>query len=96
MQKKQMNPNREVVEMPIDAIGVDRWPHDAKTFVYAQLMYVGIELPPIKVFKRDGRWWISDGRHRLLAHKLLGKKTIWVRRATKEAIERHEARQDRP
>jgi hypothetical protein len=72
---------REEVMMPIAAIKMDRWPHQMKTLEYAQALQGGAEFPPIKVHLRDGRWTISDGRHRLLAHKLCGRTHILVRRA---------------
>lgn len=75
---------REVVLMPIDAIKMDRWPHDQKTLKYAVILAFGVEFPPIKVHLRDGRWCISDGRHRLLAHKLNGRTHILVKRHRKE------------
>jgi hypothetical protein len=70
--------------MPIAAIRMDRWPHQPKTLEYANLLMAGVEFPAIKVYLRDGRWTISDGRHRLLAHKLTGRSHILVRRAKKE------------
>ena len=74
---------REVVSMPVASIAVDRWPMDRKTLSYARLIEEGAEFPPIRVFLRDGRWWISDGRHRLLAHRMLGIPRIKVKRATR-------------
>jgi len=69
--------------MPIAAIRMDRWPQGPKTLGYAIALSEGAQFPPIKVHLRDGRWRISDGRHRLLAHKLCGKTHILVRRASK-------------
>ena len=40
----------------------------------------GVEMPAIHVaLQKDGGMRICDGRHRLLAHKLLGKKQVRVR-----------------
>jgi len=70
--------------MPVAAIKIDRWPHGPRALEYANLLITGVELPPIKVHFRDGHWRVGDGRHRLLAHKLVGKDIIMVRRAVRE------------
>lgn len=64
-------------EIPIELIQMDRWRLRPKAFKYAKLMECGVEFPPIKVARRaNGLFEIRDGRHRMTAHKLLGKKVI--------------------
>jgi DNA repair photolyase len=43
---------------------------------YAAAMKAGVVFPDIEVFDEDGKYWLSDGRHRLEAAKLAGKKNI--------------------
>ncbi|MEM3426715.1 sigma factor-like helix-turn-helix DNA-binding protein [Hydrogenobacter thermophilus] len=43
---------------------------------YAQALEAGEELPPIKVWKREGVYWVIDGIHRIEAYKQLGRQTI--------------------
>ena len=48
-------------------------------------MQEGKTMEPIVVRKEDNKYKVTDGNHRLLAHKRLGKKTI---EATKTSVER--------
>ena len=48
------------------------WP---KVFKYAKLMEQGVEFPPVKIHfnKEKNRWMYNDGRHRVLAAKMVNK-----------------------
>jgi len=64
-------------EIYISNIIMDRFAIDTKAFVYAQCLHKGATFPPIKVAKRkDGQFEIRDGRHRIVAHKLTGRRKI--------------------
>ena len=57
----------------ISLIKVDRYPMNIKTLNLIDYLRNGGEVPPIKVVKLPkGGYMIKDGRHRLLAHKMLG------------------------
>ena len=57
----------------ISLIKVDKYPMNIKTLKLIDYMRNGGEVPPIKVVKLPkGGYMIKDGRHRLLAHKMLG------------------------
>lgn len=57
----------------ISLIKVDRYPMNVKTLNLIDYMRNGGEVPPIKVVKLPkGGYMIKDGRHRLLAHRMLG------------------------
>jgi len=43
---------------------------------YAEMIEEGVVFDPIKVWKREDRYWVIDGMHRLEAHKRLGLETI--------------------
>lgn len=64
-------------EIPMNLINMDRIPLDRKTLRFTYAMQAMAEFPAIKVAKRqDGRYEIRDGRHRWVAHKLLGREKI--------------------
>ncbi len=57
----------------ISLIKVDRYPMNLKTLNLIDYMRNGGEVPPIKVVKLPkGGYMIKDGRHRILAHRMLG------------------------
>ena len=65
---------------PIYKIGVDGKMNPEQVKHYRQMLREGKRLPPIALGHRleDGRWQLEDGRHRLRAVKLEGRKTIEV------------------
>lgn len=66
--------------IPITNIAIDKYPVGLKTLLLVDFMRQGGGVPPIKV-QPDGAggYTIKDGRHRVLAHKLLGKQLILAR-----------------
>ena len=57
----------------ISLIKVDRYPMNIKTLNLIDYIRNGGEIPPIKVVKLPkGGYMIKDGRHRLLAYRMLG------------------------
>jgi len=49
----------------------DKYPLNSKTFEMAEALKKGMQFKPIKVMKlSDGRYFIKDGRHRYVAHRL--------------------------
>lgn len=65
--------------IPIGAIDMDRWAIRPKALVFALVMDHGGQFPPIRVAaQRNGRYRILDGRHRVTAAKLTGRKQIWA------------------
>lgn len=49
-------------------------PNWEKVYKYAKLMESGIEFPPVYIYRNEfGRYCYNDGRHRVMAAKLLGK-----------------------
>jgi ParB-like chromosome segregation protein Spo0J len=68
---------REIREIPISCVRMDRYPLNPTMIGLLTHMSSGGTVPPIKVALRgDGTYEIRDGRHRVLAHKLLGMKHI--------------------
>src|SRR3954465_13210456 len=43
---------------------------------YYLRMQNGEDLPPMHVMQHGGKWWVVDGRHRVIAHLLSGKSEI--------------------
>ena len=65
--------------LPVSAIEMDRWPFDRVLGLVLHLQ-AGGTVPPVHVMKSsDGRYRILDGRHRMHAFKLLGRKSILAR-----------------
>lgn len=67
--------------IPVAAIQTDRLPRFGSrsyriAMEYARLMEQGAVFPPIKVMVVGDGWRIRDGRHRLLAHMVLGRPLI--------------------
>ena len=63
--------------IPISSIAMDRYPLNPSTLSLIEYLKKGGEVPPIKVAKlKNGNYRILDGRHRVTASKLLGRKLI--------------------
>ena len=57
----------------INLIRMDRYPMNPSTLNLIDYLRKGGSIPPIKVAKHpNGGYIIRDGRHRVLAHKMLG------------------------
>lgn len=70
---------RIISNIPISQIVVDRYSIVPQTLDLATKMINGLHgLPPIKVYKAhdSDKYILTDGRHRITAHKLCGKKEI--------------------
>lgn len=68
-------------EIPVDAIEYDRLPmKQYQTWYMAYLLFSDHKFQPIKVANLgDGRFRVLDGRHRLAAHIIEGRRTILAR-----------------
>ncbi len=65
--------NRTTGLVNISLIRVDRYPMNRRTLDLIDYLRDGGSVPPIKITKHPlGGFMIKDGRHRLLAHKMLG------------------------
>lgn len=63
---------RVIREIPVRHIIMDRWPHGRRTLELMRHLEAGGTVPPIHVEETgDGRYRILDGRHRVLAYKML-------------------------
>jgi hypothetical protein len=71
----------------ISQIKVDRWPMTRKTYELAKFIDAGGNVPPIRVQSQQSNFLIRDGRHRLLAHKLLGMEYIRATFSPKKSYE---------
>lgn len=70
--------------IPIGQIVVDRLPLNPRTLKLISFLSNGGEVPAIHVQSRgNGKYLICDGRHRLLAMKLMGHRMIKARFSTK-------------
>lgn len=69
---------RVLTTVNIDLIDCARkLPSNPKVLLYAYRMLLRDVFPPVKVHRKaNGRYDLHDGRHRLAAHKLLGRKKI--------------------
>lgn len=67
---------RKIIELPVDCIKFDKLPTNLSTLRLIDHMRNGGEVPPIHAYKTDSGWMLADGRHRLLAHKMLEIKKI--------------------
>ena len=68
---------RVVEYINIDQVKMDRHPLNISTLNLIKYLEGGGNVPPIKVATlKQGGFLIRDGRHRLTAYKLLGRKTI--------------------
>ena len=68
---------RVTINIAVDSIHASKaLPLNPKTLLFAINMLRGHLFPPIKVERRAGHFLLRGGRHRLAAHKLLGRKNI--------------------
>ena len=65
-----------VTEINISGILYDKLPMNRQVLDIVFFIMSGGELPPVKLEKTENGWLLKDGRHRLAAHKLLGKEKI--------------------
>lgn len=73
---------RKIREVPLGQIVYDSLPLNPTGFATAMALRMGVSMPPVKLQDLgDGRFRLLDGRHRYLAHKLNGRKTIRARSA---------------
>lgn len=63
---------RTIQKLPINLIIVDRHSITPQTFDLAKKLSTGFTVPPIKVHRHGNKWILTDGRHRITAHKLCG------------------------
>jgi hypothetical protein len=76
---------REIKEICVRSIKMDRDPNNRDTYLLAKYLEHGGSVPPIHVaINKCGRFIIRDGRHRVLAHKLLGRKMIMAKFSTRK------------
>lgn len=68
---------RIIKYIDISQIIIDHYPMNPSTLALIEYLVVGGKIPPIKVTRlQNGRFQIRNGRHRILAYKLLGLKKI--------------------
>lgn len=66
-----------VKRIPVGGVIMDKWPINESGLATTMAVSAGRPMPPIKVRSiGNGQYVILDGRHRTLAYKLLGRKTI--------------------
>lgn len=70
---------RILKEIPICSILLDRIPLQSRTLSLVRFLEGGNSVPPIHIQKMNGHFKILDGRHRVTAYRLLGKKNILER-----------------
>ena len=74
--------------IPVTSIKVDRSPLNPTVLRLCLHLAKKGTVPPIKVqYGKDGLCHILDGRHRVTAHKLLGRKFILARYSREEQRE---------
>jgi ParB-like chromosome segregation protein Spo0J len=61
--------------LPLSAIQIDRLPFK-RVLDFVAFLQAGGVTRPIKVMRWSGGYRIRDGRHRYMAHKLLGRTEI--------------------
>ena len=78
METKSM-PSLNLKHVPLCLVDHGKLPLNPDGLATAIAMKNGVVMPPIKLERKsNGRYILKDGRHRFLAHKLNGKKTIWA------------------
>lgn len=78
--------SRTISPVDISLIAIDRMPIGPVALLYAIEMHNGSMFPPVKLQRgAHGRFILKDGRHRFVAHKLLGRKMISATYSNKEA-----------
>lgn len=77
MKQKTHNIMLDITKVVVDA---DLYPRDGwswqTSYGYSQAMLAGAKFPPIVVALNKGKYFLVDGRHRIEAVKILGKKSI--------------------
>lgn len=63
---------RDIVLIKVENVKADHSPIGPATYALAKHLESGGSVPPIHVQSQGGTYNLLDGRHRLLAHKLLG------------------------
>jgi hypothetical protein len=86
--KNESSTMKRVVGMvPVAHIEIDRLPLRPDGLDTTLALMLGVAMPPIHLqLKVEGGWLIKDGRHRLLAHKLLGREEILARWSTRRRL----------
>jgi len=74
---------RIIKEIPINQITVDRYKLGPDTLDLCCFLRQGGSVPPIHVQRKLNGFKICDGRHRITAYKLLGRKKIKARYSEK-------------
>lgn len=70
---------RQLGQIPVSQIKMDRYPFQ-RILGLVNHLATGHSVPPIHVkILRNGQYQILDGRHRVMAFKLLGRETILAR-----------------
>jgi uncharacterized ParB-like nuclease family protein len=59
-------------ELNVRSVGLDL----ERVTLFESLIESGVYLPPVTVYKREGRTFLLDGRHRVEAYKRLGKVSV--------------------
>lgn len=75
---------RVIRDIPIGLIKMDRWAIQPATLALVKHIQSGGTVPPIHVAWIVGGFKICDGRHRVTAYRLLGRKHISARFAVCE------------
>lgn len=70
---------RQLKWIPTQIIRLDRGPLGPSVMDLAIHLIKGGTVPPIHVQIIDGEYWIRDGRHRVQAHRLIGREYILAR-----------------
>lgn len=72
---------RHIREIPLSQVDVDRLPINPSVMPLVKHLEAGGTVPPIhvRVGEIGGRFAVLDGRHRILAHRLLGRSQILAR-----------------
>lgn len=74
---------RVIEQIPVSQIQMDSWRIVPKTLGLIDHLRGGGKVPPIKVYKNgNGQYVIKDGRHRVTAFKMLGRKKILAKFST--------------
>lgn len=78
LKKRHLNAIKEnnIRMMPMNSFEDVRLPLNSEVLNLIEAIEEGYPIPPIDVFKKDGKYIVKDGRHRYLAHLLLDKKSI--------------------
>lgn len=63
---------KEIVTIKVENVVTENHPVGPATYALAKHLETGGSVPPIHVMPQGGTYRLLDGRHRLLAHKLLG------------------------